>query len=1007
MGYDLGLKRILTFSLIGLILSGFSPNNEIVAEDLYSYECGNDFEVSYITDDGKFKKDSCQPSFDAAKAEMEKKGPEYVVRHKASLSPTKIVSMLSGKAYSYPARNEGSSGTTISIWQDVNKMDIECKTTYVANHYELDYKRTERYFAKSGTGMAEVALNGFEGFTDLEFVDLVPDKFIDKGLAIYLGGGDVTSHNEQPFKVIVRRNYYEVVENDGINELKFVFHRSYCPPSSTNKFDEEHSIILGPASPEMTVGAKYYSSNGYEFYNNKDYSDEPITFYPYYQFLPLRTKTNLTAEQIDNAFLKIKGDINSKLKGNANIFIDSQNTYGVNALLLYSMAAHESGWGTSKLSLDRNNLFGWKAIDSDPGNASSFPSVSQGVYEQAGYNLRQYMDIFSPLYFSSSLGNKGSGFNVKYASDPYWGMKIAAIAYRIDKVANNNHIIDYDQYDLALVKTFDAQFKKTPNKDAETAYTAKYSDKYQENLIVVKLEDDDNFTKVQSTNPIKDGQVITTNNNKNLVPYSFDESVVYLNNVDIVSLNYEAIKLPDPMGEYIHQIDDVSWDGEALYVTGVAYTENVEVNEENSITNTLKLQHQQDIHEFTLESTANEDGSVKFAGSIKLDELPVGKYHFTIETTYGKRDDANNSFEIVDVKLPNTKIINNRKYAFEIKDHALVLDIQEIKEVKERKYMVIDELNLNAEGIWSLTGRAFLSGHNYDALENIKHELIVIDQTTEEIVKEYPLETIETPSFSLNDDYVYDFVGFKGNIPLSELPNGHYRFNVRVTLKEGESEVVSLINLESASLDYASNIVKLGTEKENERLLRLTTNQLYSARFELDVEDYVFDYGTVKKPSLRESFLSFDQFVFNENHLQFGGYGFIYYTNVGIANEPKYVVSLVDQNGNKFDLGASLPEEQMDYSKIFSKSRDLSRISFSVDYDLSQLQPGVYDLMVEMSTTDEDSYYDIVQMKDYQNNEYEIHQIGDLTYQFVVSKDRNRLQLVVAKTEVTSDLNQE
>ena len=398
---------------------------------------------------------------------------------------------------------------------------------------------------------------------------------------------------------------------------------------------------------------------------------------------------------------------------------------------------------------------------------------------------------------------------------------------------------------------------------------------------------------------------------------------------------------------------------------------------------------------------------MKFAGSIKLDELPVGKYRFTIVTTYGNREEANNSFEIKDVNLPTTKIINNRKYAFELKNQTLILNIQEVKEVKERKYMVIDELNLSEEGLWSLTGRAFLSGHNYDALENVKHELVVIDQTSEEIVKEYPLTTFETPSFSLNDDFAYNFVGFKGEIPLNELPNGHYRFSVRVTLLEGEEEIVSLINLESASLDYATNMVKLATEKESECLFRLTTNQLYSSRFELDIEDYVFDYSAIKKPSLRESFLSFDEFIFNESHLQFGGYGFIYYTNAGVDNEPTYVVSLVDQNGNKFDLGALAPEEQMDYSKIFSKSRDLSRISFSVDYDLSQLQPGIYDLMVEMSTTDENPYYDIVQMKDYQNNVYESHQIGDLTYQFVVSKDRNRLQLVVSEVEVVEDLNQE
>ena len=57
-------------------------------------------------------------------------------------------------------------------------------------------------------------------------------------------------------------------------------------------------------------------------------------------------------------------------------FIQYQNEFGANALLMYATAANESGWGTSSFAINRNNLFGHQAYDSSTGNCSfnSFPT---------------------------------------------------------------------------------------------------------------------------------------------------------------------------------------------------------------------------------------------------------------------------------------------------------------------------------------------------------------------------------------------------------------------------------------------------------------------------------------------------------------------------------------------------------------------------------------------------------------------------------------------------------
>ena len=85
--------------------------------------------------------------------EMKKLGDDYVVRHNSSYSPSKIISMNSGLAYSYPAR---SGQPTMKIYQHVDDRGVEYKNTYIANHYEMKYYNTDRYF-KSGLALTNVA----------------------------------------------------------------------------------------------------------------------------------------------------------------------------------------------------------------------------------------------------------------------------------------------------------------------------------------------------------------------------------------------------------------------------------------------------------------------------------------------------------------------------------------------------------------------------------------------------------------------------------------------------------------------------------------------------------------------------------------------------------------------------------------------------------------------------------------------------------------------------------
>ena len=107
----------------------------------------------------------------------------------------------------------------------------------------------------------------------------------------------------------------------------------------------------------MNVGVKYYSTDGIDFYYDNELTNFAGKGYDYYLYLPLRSKTGVSADVL-NSYVSNRN--NSVLKNTGQIFIDAQNEYGVNALMLFSMAIQESGYGTSICPESRGK---WRGMD--------------------------------------------------------------------------------------------------------------------------------------------------------------------------------------------------------------------------------------------------------------------------------------------------------------------------------------------------------------------------------------------------------------------------------------------------------------------------------------------------------------------------------------------------------------------------------------------------------------------------------------------------------------------
>ena len=179
------------------------------------------------------------------------------------------------------------------------------------------------------------------------------------------------------------------------------------------------SIKVAPHTSAMVIGKKYYSTDGEHF--------DGFTIKNPFLYKNLREPSNYSAAELDKLYSMMNLQ-DSPLAGKGATFKEAEERYGVNALYLMAHSALESAWGRSQIARDKNNFFGIAAYDTSPYlSAKSFDNVDKGILGAAKWIRENYID-----YGRDHLGNKATGMNVRYASDPYWGEKIASIMMTIN-----------------------------------------------------------------------------------------------------------------------------------------------------------------------------------------------------------------------------------------------------------------------------------------------------------------------------------------------------------------------------------------------------------------------------------------------------------------------------------------------------------------------------------------------------------------------------------------------
>lgn len=231
-------------------------------------------------------------------------------------------------------------------------------------------------------------------------------KSDDKRLAITISGLSGYMKTEDLQALDASKDFIPYYESDG--------HRFY------HYVAQNASIPVASHLSDMEVGKKYYSADGLHF--------DGFNLENPFLFKDLTEATNYSAEDLDKVFSLLNID-NSLLENKGATFKEAEEHYHINALYLLAHSALESDWGRSKIARDKNNFFGITAYDTTPYlSAKTFDDVDKGILGATKWIKENYIDRGRTF-----LGNKASGMNVEYASDPYWGEKIASVMMKINE----------------------------------------------------------------------------------------------------------------------------------------------------------------------------------------------------------------------------------------------------------------------------------------------------------------------------------------------------------------------------------------------------------------------------------------------------------------------------------------------------------------------------------------------------------------------------------------------
>lgn len=146
--------------------------------------------------------------------------------------------------------------------------------------------------------------------------------------------------------------------------------------------------------------------------------------------MKLNQKSGLSLSQFKKVLNDSK-DTKGVFAQNAEYFYYIEREYGINGIFVAALGIHESAWGTSKIAVNKKNLFGYGASDSDPyNNAYNFSNYAEGIDLVARVLVKYYINEPGTSIYEGTASGKYyssptlSGVGKRYASDSNWASAV-------------------------------------------------------------------------------------------------------------------------------------------------------------------------------------------------------------------------------------------------------------------------------------------------------------------------------------------------------------------------------------------------------------------------------------------------------------------------------------------------------------------------------------------------------------------------------------------------------
>ena len=158
--------------------------------------------------------------------------------------------------------------------------------------------------------------------------------------------------------------------------------------------------------------------------------------------MELNKPSGFTEEDFKKMLTGNPQDKNSVFTNNATFFYQMEQKYNLNGVFLAAMGIHESQWGTSRIAMDKKNLFGYGAYDSDAYTYSfEFEDYTEGIEKLVAKVLvKHYLNTTGTPVYDGELatgkyynGSNVSGVNVRYATDTNWANAVYTIMENLYK----------------------------------------------------------------------------------------------------------------------------------------------------------------------------------------------------------------------------------------------------------------------------------------------------------------------------------------------------------------------------------------------------------------------------------------------------------------------------------------------------------------------------------------------------------------------------------------------